>query len=149
MDAALAPVTQRVNAERLREAGLRATQPRLQVLGMLDALGGHQSVDHLHGALLESGIALSRASVYNVVRDLAAHGLANTAELGTGSTMYESQQGWHAHAVCVRCGRIFDVPCSVTPVPADLPRGFALAEAQIIYRGVCPLCAESKPAAAG
>jgi uncharacterized FlgJ-related protein len=54
----------------LRAAGLKATQPRLSVLHLLQELGGHRSADDLVDELQARGTPLSRASVYNALAAL-------------------------------------------------------------------------------
>ena len=60
---------------RLREHGLRATGPRLDVLAALEDLGGHRTADEVRGQLSAAGRPLPRSSVYNVLTSLAEAGL--------------------------------------------------------------------------
>lgn len=53
--------------DRLRQAGLKTTRPRLLVLSLLQELGGHRSIDDLIRGLKARGTPLPRASVYNVI----------------------------------------------------------------------------------
>lgn len=126
----------------MRRAGLRVTRPRLLVYAALQERGGHQSADDVLGALRARGERLSRASVYNVLRDLGARGLARATDTGHGRAYYEAGPDSHPHFVCRACGLIADVHGPTPPPPPDsLPPGFHIAETQIIYRGYCPQCA--------
>lgn len=127
---------------RLRQAGLRATRPRLAVYRALDSLGGHRSADEVYERVLSSGEQLSRASVYNSLAVLADAGLVLQADAGPGRALYETATAWHHHAVCRVCGQISDVACVTGSKPCLATGGDwgQIDEAQIIFRGVCSEC---------
>lgn len=129
---------------RLRAAGLRVTGPRIRVYNLLKELGGHHSADDLALRLKAGEHAMSRASVFNVLHDLSTAGLIMLSDAGPGRAFYEASDTWHHHFVCRQCGSITDVPCAIGRKPcldADLPGpGFAVDEAQVIFRGLCPSC---------
>jgi Fe2+ or Zn2+ uptake regulation protein len=129
--------------DRLRAAGLRATAPRLAVLGELLASPGHHAADELADRLTERGVRIARASVYNVLDDLVRCELVMLADAGPGRALYEVAETPHHHFVCRRCGVVEDVPCAVGRRPClevDLP-GARIDEAQVILRGLCSRCA--------
>ena len=127
-------------ADKLREAGLRVTLPRVTVLSTLERMHGHRSADEVLAALRESGIDLGRASVYNILNDFVRTGLVMVADVGPGRTMYELTNDWHAHFVCSDCGKVFDVPAASLPDPHTLRTacGFEAREVQINFKGPCP-----------
>lgn len=129
-------------SERLREAGLRATRPRLAVYSALESLGGHRSADEVYDHVVSEGEPLSRASVYNALAALTSAGLVLNADAGPGRALYETATAWHHHAVCRLCGEVSDVDCSVGSKPCLSPGGEwgQIDEAQIIFRGVCTAC---------
>ena len=130
--------------EDLRGARLRATTPRLLVLGFLrQHQGRHCSAEEVTAALAGSGNALLRGSVYNVLSSLVAAGLVIVADAGPGRTLYEASRSWHHHFVCRACGGVSDVACVAGARPCldtELP-GALVDEAQVIFRGLCPACA--------
>ena len=134
-----------LRVDRLRRTGLAVTRPRLKVLEVLEhATGHHLSVDDIVATLGDQGISLPRASVYNVVRDLAGVGLVMQADVGPGRALYEVAVEWHHHFVCRRCGQVVDVPCVEGSKPClatDVP-GLAIDEAQVIFRGLCAQCVD-------
>jgi Fur family transcriptional regulator, stress-responsive regulator len=129
---------------RLRGVGLRVTGPRIRVFNLLKELGGHHSADELAQRLNPGEGGMSRASVFNVLNDLSSAGLIMLSDAGPGRAFYEASDTWHHHFVCRSCADIFDVPCAIGSKPcmdADLPGpGFAVDEAQVIFRGLCPTC---------
>lgn len=136
-------LSERALTRQLREAGLRATKPRLLVLDVLQRLGGHRSVDDIVAALRTQGTPLPRATVYNVIDALVKRGLVMGADTGPGRALFEASDRWHHHFVCRECGAVIDVACIVSEKPCLQPQlaGAEVDEAQIIFRGRCPTCA--------
>lgn len=127
-------------SERLREAGLRATRPRLLVLTTLAGMGGHHSVDDLVSELEHRGTPLPRGSVYGVMDALVSRGLVTLADAGPGRALYELHEHPHHHFVCWGCGQVQDVPASWA-ANLDRPDFDGLIEqAQVIFRGRCRTC---------
>jgi Fe2+ or Zn2+ uptake regulation protein len=128
--------------DRLRDAGLGATGPRLAVADALQRLGGHRTADEVHIRLAENHALMPRTSVYNELAALSTAGVVCTADVGPGPTVYELENGWHHHFVCRRCGRIRDVACTVGSKPCVTPLEDVgqVDEAQIIFRGTCTRC---------
>ncbi len=134
-------------ARRLREAGLRITRSRLELLDLLDTLGGHRSADELLAASRGRARPIPRATIYHILESLVRGGLVLVADAGPGPTLYEAAVDWHHHLVCRSCGRVVDVPCLVGTKPClspDLP-GALVEEAQVIFRGLCADCAARAP----
>lgn len=133
-------------ALRLRGAGLRVTRSRLAILGLLEELGGHHSADELVEAFRSGGSPIPRATVYHVIETLGRTGLVLVAASGPGRTLYEWAADWHHHLVCRGCGRIVDVPCltDVKPCLSPVLPGAVVEEAQVIFRGLCAVCATNR-----
>jgi Fe2+ or Zn2+ uptake regulation protein len=132
-------------AQVIRNAGLRATKPRVLIYDLLREAGGHRTADEVAGLAVDSGRRLPRASVYNVLDDLSRVDLAMRADRGPGTAIYEVAETWHHHFVCRGCGSVTDVPCVIGSKPcldADVP-GAVIDEAQIIFRGICSSCSAS------
>lgn len=138
----------------LRGAGLRVTAPRVAILETL-ASRPHSSADAVHTAV-GSGAGgqaseVTLQTVYNVLHDLAEHGLARRIEPADHPARFELRVGDnHHHVVCTRCGEIADVDCVVGHAPCLTPsttHGFTLTEAEVTFWGVCAACSEaSSPA---
>src|SRR5664280_296539 len=107
-------VTPQVDAvEMLRAAGLRVTGARLAALDAL-AGGGHLSADEVVTEVRERLGAVSTQAGYDVLRALAAAGLARRVEPAGSPARYEARAGDnHHHVVCRSCGAIADVDCAV------------------------------------
>jgi len=126
-------------AQRLREAGLRATKPRQLVLTAFAELAGHHSVDEVVAWLRERGHPLPRGSVYVIVGDLTSSGLLQMADAGPGAALYELYRHDHSHFVCDSCGAIYDVPTETVELPA-LTFATHVSRVQVVIRGLCQSC---------
>ena len=138
--------------ERLRDAGLRATAPRVAALEVLIAAHDHPRVDQVIERVRASGVPLSVQAGYDVCDALTAKGLARRIELAGGPVRYEARVGDnHHHLVCRSCGLAVDVPCATGTAPCvHLPdaRGFAVDEAEVTFWGTCPACTPTPRSAA-
>ena len=132
----------------LRRANLRVTRPRLAVLGAIHehphAVTG-QVVDAVH----EADPGVSRQAVYDVLGALTDAGLVRRIEPAGSVARYEARVGDnHHHVICRSCGAIADVDCAVGEAPclnASDAHGFTVDEAEVIYWGTCPACADAPP----
>jgi Fur family ferric uptake transcriptional regulator len=132
-------------SQAIRNAGLRATKPRVLIYDLLREAGGHRTAEQVAGLVVDNGRRLPRASIYNVLDDLARVDLIMRADRGPGPAVYEVADTWHHHFVCRECAQVIDVPCAVGSKPCleTNVRGAVIDEAQIIFRGVCASCAAS------
>jgi Fur family transcriptional regulator, stress-responsive regulator len=127
----------------VRGASLRVTGPRLAVLAAVHD-HPHADTDSVIGFVRENFGAVSHQAVYDVLRALTAAGLLRRIEPPGSVARYEARTGDnHHHVVCRSCGAIADVDCAVGEAPcltASDDHGFAIDEAEVVYRGLCPDC---------
>jgi Fe2+ or Zn2+ uptake regulation protein len=128
--------------QRLREANLKVTRPRLLILSLLHELKGHHSADELVELLQKRQTPLPRASVYNSLDALLNRGLVMLADAGPGRALYEEAATWHHHFICIDCGTVINIPCVKGEKPCLFPEWVPgiVEEAQIIFRGRCQRC---------
>jgi Fur family ferric uptake transcriptional regulator len=133
----------------LRAAGLRVTGPRLAVL---DAVHTHPHLDTkaLISAARRRLAGVSHQAVYDVLRALVGAGLVRSIEPQGSDVRYEARVGDnHHHVVCRGCGTIADVDCATGAAPCLTPSadaGFVIDEAEVVFWGRCPSCAQRIPA---
>lgn len=132
----------------LRGAELRVTRPRVAVLEAVHA-HPHADTDSIHKAARLELPEVSLQAVYDVLSALTEVGLVRRIQPQGHLARYEARVGDnHHHAVCRVCGTIGDVDCAVGETPcltASDSHGFILDEAEVIYWGLCPTCAASRP----
>ena len=131
----------------LRGAALHVTRPRVAVLA---AVSDHPHADthSIIGLVREDLGGVSQQAVYDVLRALTDAGLVRCIHPPGSVARYESRVGDnHHHLVCRSCGAIADVDCAVGSAPcltAADDHGYAIDEAEVVYRGLCPTCSTAR-----
>jgi len=135
--------------ERLTDAGYRRGGARTAVV---EALAGHDcavTALDLEDEMRRGKPAVGRASVYRALEQLEQLGLVQRIEVCRGTAGYERVDPTghhHHHAICRDCGRMvpFEDPRlerELEHVAGEMP-GFAVAEHDVVLRGVCERCAD-------
>jgi Fe2+ or Zn2+ uptake regulation protein len=130
--------------ERLRQAGMRVTAPRLAVLAAVGAEGQHPDAETIAVAARSRLGALSTQAVYDNLHALVEAGLIRRIQPAGGPARYETRTGDnHHHIVCRHCGATADVDCATGDAPCLEPsanHGYIVQEAEVIFWGLCPQC---------
>lgn len=130
--------------ERLRKRGWRLTAQRRVVAEVLDGDHVHLTADEVHARAAERLPEISRATVYNTLRELVNQGEVLEVTTDMRAKRYDpNAHRPHHHLLCTRCGVMRDVRPTGDPLLA-LPRseafGFTVSEVEMTYRGICPDC---------
>ncbi|MFD8430656.1 Fur family transcriptional regulator [Streptomyces coelicoflavus] len=131
--------------ERLRERGWRLTAQRRVVAEVLDGDHVHLTADEVHARAARRLPEISRATVYNTLRELVHRGEVLEVSTDGRAKRYDpNAHRPHHHLLCSHCGSMRDVR-PTGDLLADLPPsqsfGFTVSEVEVTYRGVCPDCA--------
>ena len=87
----------------IEDMGYRITQPRRDVVKLLETKPDGFGAEEIHGALP----AVGRATVYRTIRLLLDIGVICKLVMRDGSTKYSlARVEHHHHLVCVRCGTV-------------------------------------------
>jgi Fur family ferric uptake transcriptional regulator len=142
------PVPATAELERmLRGASLRVTRPRVAVLAAVYE-HPHADTNSIIGRVRHELGEVSQQAVYDVLRALTDAGLVRRIHPPGSVARYESRVGDnHHHVVCRACGAIADVDPAVGAAPSLTEadhHGYAIEEAEVIYRGLCPRCSAAE-----
>lgn len=100
----------------LRSRGERVTAPRRRVVAALASLEGHPDLTAIHTAAQSLG-GSHLATTYRTLEHLSSHGVVAHVHLDHGPPRFHFSAAVtgveHAHAVCRRCARVFDLPADV------------------------------------
>lgn len=124
-------------------------KPSVQRMAIMDYLLSHKthpSIDEIYLALCKDIPTLSKTTVYNTLKLFVEHGAALMLTIDEKNACFDGDISLHAHFLCKKCGKIFDMPYSgeVKQVePVDM-NGFQVDEIHQYYKGVCPACAKEE-----
>jgi Fur family ferric uptake transcriptional regulator len=126
----------------LKNAGLKATLPRLKVLSLFESSEErHLSAEDVYKVLLSTGEDVGLATVYRVLTQFEQAGLLIRHHFESGKAVFElNQGGHHDHIVCVKCGRVaefYDEEIEKRQKIAATDRGFTMQEHALTIYGIC------------
>ena len=92
----------------LKKERLRYTHQRQAIWDELSASDEHRDAEEIYLALYNSGLKVSRATVYRTIDVLVNNNLVRKLDLGDGRARYENKMdtAHHDHLICVQCGKI-------------------------------------------
>lgn len=136
-------------ADLLRQHGIQVTAQRIAVMRAISQ-NPHATADAVAEAARADIGTISLQSVYNALGILVDAGLVRHIQPVGSPSRYEDRVGDnHHHLICRDCGRLVDVDCAVGETPcltASDDHGFAIDEADVVYRGRCPQCQQTSSA---
>ena len=94
----------------LKEAGLKATLPRIRILEILENSDQkHMSAEDVYKSLIEAHEDVGLATVYRVLTQFEAAGLVVRHNFDSGHSVFElDRDGHHDHMVCLQTGKVID-----------------------------------------
>lgn len=128
--------------DRLRGAGLRPTQQRLGLGGLLwgtaapGPVNRHITVEQLHDEARDAGLKVSLATVYNTLHQFCAVGLLRQVVVEAGRSYFDTNVSEHGHFFYELDGSLVDIDLNDMPLPVipNLPDGAELSGVDVIVR---------------
>lgn len=97
------------NNDTLKDAGLKVTHPRSEILDILQANPEmHLSADEIHNKLVDNKQSIGLATVYRVLTQLEIAGLIQKNQFSDNQSSYEIKKQHHDHLICTKCGKIIE-----------------------------------------
>lgn len=130
----------------LRNAGLKATLPRLKILELFEKSDErHLSAEDVYKVLLNAGDDVGLATVYRVLTQFEDAGLLVRHHFESGKAVFELNEGdHHDHIVCIKCGVVeefYDEEIERRQKEAAESRGFKMQDHSLMIYGICANCA--------
>ena len=131
--------------DELKQAGLKATRPRLMILQLLeDAEERHLTAEGVYRSLLDAGEEVGLATVYRVLTQFEQAGLVKRHHFDGERAFFELDENkHHDHMVCVRCGRVEEfVNDQIERLQEEVAKAhnFKLTEHRMELYGLCADC---------
>lgn len=98
-----------MESQDLRNAGLKVTHPRIRVLEILENSHEHLTAENIYKLLLDGSEDIGLATVYRVLTQFEAAGLAVKHNFEGGQAVYELDRGQHHdHMIDVTTGKVIE-----------------------------------------
>ena len=95
-------------ASGLRNAGLKATNQRLEILKTIDKMG-HSLIEEIYADVVKTIPYISLATVYKNLEDMKNKSIVNNININGNKPYWEINKDVHSHFFCERCGLISDI----------------------------------------
>lgn len=135
----------------LMEYGIRPSPQRVAVMNYLLSHLTHPTVDKVYEALHPQMPTLSKTTVYNTLKLFEEKGAIRVLNIDEKNLHLDADTTPHAHFLCQRCGRIFDIAIGsevekymVKLAENQNGNAFVIMNAQINFKGLCPDCQQEK-----
>ena len=135
-----------MSTKELKEAGLKATLPRLKILEILESSEGgrHMSAEEVYDVLRAQDEKIGLATIYRVLTQFEAAGLVTRHNFEGGHAVFELNEGeHHDHILCVKCGRVeefVDETIEQRQQAIAKEHGFTITDHSLTIYGVCEVC---------
>jgi Fur family ferric uptake transcriptional regulator len=131
--------------DELKQAGLKATRPRLMILQLLeDAEERHLTAEGVYRSLLDAGEEVGLATVYRVLTQFEQAGLVKRHHFDGERAFFELDENkHHDHMVCMRCGRVEEfVNDEIERLQQEVAKAhnFRLTDHRMELYGLCADC---------
>ena len=135
-----------MDKQQLKNAGLKATTPRLKILEFLEvAKPRHVSADEISLQLKNAGESIGLATLYRVLSQFEAAGLVIKHNFEEGCSVYEINEGeHHDHLVCSKCRKVIEFCDEVIEErqrEIAKQHGFTIEDHSLNIYGFCSECA--------
>lgn len=119
------------------------SRQRESILKIIKDSMDHPTVDYIYAEIKKEIPAISLATVYRNLNLLAEIGEIRRIETFDGATRFDYNTHNHYHFVCIKCNKVYDVPCDVAPeLDSKVMEltGFKVLNHDISFQGICHEC---------
>ncbi len=123
----------------------RNTNQRKLILGLMTENYSHPTADEIYELARKEDSHISRGTVYRNLNFLADNGYILKINVPDGADHFDSTIKEHYHFHCLKCGRMYDVPESVSVEMEEATKemeqkGFLVEGHNLLFTGTCPSC---------
>lgn len=131
----------------LQKFNIKPSHQRLAIMEyLLDHCCSHPTVTQIYNALSPSMPTLTRTTIYKTLKLLSEHKAILMLTIDESNTHFDADNSPHAHLLCKRCARIYDLPLppGVKYVEEQKMEGHKVTEMHLYYKGTCRECLDKK-----
>ena len=131
-------------------SGQNYSKQREAIYSFLSGRKDHPTADVVYENIRKELPAISLGTVYRNLRVLCEAGRIRKVDCGDGLDHFDANTLVHQHFICEECGKIEDIFLgdldSLKTMASDAYGG-RVVSTDIVFRGICPECADNKTAA--
>jgi len=132
------------HAQDLKDAGLKATLPRMKVLDLFQGSKvRHMTAEDVYRLLMDEGLDVGLATIYRVLTQFEQAGLLKRHHFEGGKSIFELNEGdKHDHIVCVNTGKVVEFhDAQIEKLIARIVKdhGFELVDHVLHIRALAPV----------
>ena len=136
-------------AQDLKDAGLKATLPRMKVLDLFQGSKvRHMTAEDVYRLLMDEGLDVGLATIYRVLTQFEQAGLLKRHHFEGGKSIFELNEGdKHDHIVCVNTGKVVEFhDTQIEKLIAKIVKdhGFELVDHVLHIRALAPVAETDK-----
>ena len=126
----------------LKDKGVRFTPQRQAILEFLLATDVHPTAEDIYKQVKVKFPGVSLGTIYNTLNMLKEHGFILELTCGDMSSRFDGNPVNHYHAMCGRCGKVVDFPCTLIEMDGLVVEktGFIIITHNLVFNGICPEC---------
>ncbi len=131
--------------ERCRLKGMRVTGQRMEIYRAIAEGMDHPSAEMVYQVVKKRMPAISLDTVYRTLDTLEEFGLIWRVEAVNTKAQFDANPIRHHHFLCIKCGRVIDVPCLIEDGAAlwnKLSHIGVVEAINLQIRGTCAKCKE-------
>lgn len=128
----------------LEVKGIKPSYQRLRILEYIMKSRDHPSVDTIFRALSKKILTLSRTTIYNTLGLFASKKIVNTLTIVDSELRFDLSKKPHAHFLCTRCKRVYDVKLETEILNLDIVEGHKPDETYLHFKGMCKQCLKNE-----
>lgn len=129
----------------IRDAGLKPTAQRVEILEYLYSNENYQSIDNIYNNLLKSYKVFSKATIYATLEAFVEKGIVTRFSGMNGEARIDISGDNQSHFICTGCGCIQMV--NTYSLDDDITRNrldCLVTSKETTYKGLCTKCRKDK-----
>ena len=123
-----------------RKNNLKITPQRRAIFDLLSTNKNHPTAEQIYQQISSIMPEVSRATIYNTLRELIALGeLTSVEDLSESGTRYDTNIEPHHHLFCIRCHALIDLDVEFKDLNISTSKqfGYKIIKSQVTFYGIC------------
>lgn len=117
----------------------RNTNQKQTIINYLKSVRNHPSVEEIYNNVKKTLPNISKGTVYRVLNNFVDKGEVLSVE--SDKTYFDGYTHDHAHLVCKKCNRVFDVEDIKSKIKfPEVVKAGKIDSYEIVFRGTCQKC---------